>query len=167
MYYDELLQSLNQRGIAYLIVGGLAVNLHGVPRSTQDIDLIISTDRDNVMGLVEVLTGLGYRPRMPVDPCDLADPVRVDEWIREKYMKAFSFYHATENYRVVDIVLVHPLDFTRAYERRTRIPYRSFELPTTSIDDLIVMKEFSGRPQDLSDIEMLRVAKRIGEEDDA
>jgi hypothetical protein len=46
MYYFEILKELFDRKIDYLIVGGLAVNLYGVPRVTQDIDIIISFDNE-------------------------------------------------------------------------------------------------------------------------
>lgn len=41
MYYFEVLGGLYKNKVRYLIVGGLAVNLSGVPRVTQDIDIII------------------------------------------------------------------------------------------------------------------------------
>lgn len=167
MYYNEILEKLHSQKVRYLIVGGLAVNLHGVPRATQDIDLIISTDKKNILTLVKALTDLGYVPRIPVDPNDLADSDKVNDWVNNKNMKAFSFYHKSENFKVVDIVLVHPLDFNEAYSRRLAVSYRSIEVPTASIDDIITMKKASGRPQDTSDIEMLMIAKKIsGETDD-
>ena len=48
MFYIDLLRELYHNKIKYLIVGGVAVNLHGVPRATFDFDLVISTDIDNV-----------------------------------------------------------------------------------------------------------------------
>jgi len=39
----------------------------------------------------------------------MADGGRLKEWTEERNMKAFSFYNKEENYKVIDIVLVHPL----------------------------------------------------------
>ena len=62
MYYFDILKELFDRKIDYLIVGGLAVNLYGVPRVTQDIDIIIAFDKENIFKLNEVFKSLGYVP---------------------------------------------------------------------------------------------------------
>ena len=51
MYYFDILKEFFDRKIDYLIVGGLAVNLYGVPRVTQDIDIIIALDKENIFKL--------------------------------------------------------------------------------------------------------------------
>ncbi len=71
MFYDELMVEMQKNGIRYLLVGGLAVNLHGVPRFTHDVDIIISMEPSNVLKLNMVLKKLGYKPRLPVDPDDI------------------------------------------------------------------------------------------------
>ena len=47
----ELFRALNVRGVRYVLVGGIAVNLHGLGRTTQDIDLFVVPDEDNVSRL--------------------------------------------------------------------------------------------------------------------
>ncbi len=49
MYYFEILEGLYKSKVRYLVVGGLSVNLYGVPRVTQDIDIVIAMDRENVL----------------------------------------------------------------------------------------------------------------------
>ena len=157
MYYFDILQELFDREIDYLIVGGLAVNLYGVPRVTQDIDIIIAFDKENVFKLNRVFKSLGYLPRLHgVDPEELADPIVREDWIANKNLKAFSFYHTKDAYKVVDIVLVHPLDFTKAFQNKTIKEAKGIAINLVSVDDLITMKSFSGRQQDLSDIELLK-----------
>ena len=111
MYYFEILEGLYESSVRYLLAGGLSVNLYGVPRVTQDIDIVIAMDKENVLKLTSLLKGSGYVPRLPVSPDDLANPNRVKDWIENRNLKAFSFYHKKDNYKVIDIVLVHPLDF--------------------------------------------------------
>ncbi|MEW6367939.1 MAG: hypothetical protein AB1714_25185 [Acidobacteriota bacterium] len=65
---------------------------------------------------------------------------------------------------MVDVVLVHPLDFEKAFERKTVKAVQGVEFYLASIDDLIESKRHSGRPQDLSDIALLHKAKRYQEE---
>lgn len=161
MYYFDVLKALQSKQVRYLIIGGLAVNLYGVPRLTQDIDLIISTDRSNVLKIVSLLKNLGYVPRVPVDPEDLADPAKVKDWTTNRNMKAFSFYHRKDAYKVVDIVLVHPLDFEEAFKNRTIKTVKNVEIFLASLEDLVRTKKESARPQDLSDIEMLKKVRKF------
>jgi len=160
MYYFEILEGLYKSKVKYLIVGGLSVNLYGVPRVTQDIDIVIAMDRENVLKITFLLKELGYVTRLPVSPDDLANPDKVKDWIENKNLKAFSFYHKNENYKVVDIVLVHPLDFEKSFKNRTVKRAKDIDIYLASIDDVVKMKEFSGRPQDLSDIEMLNKVRK-------
>lgn len=164
MFYLEILEGLYKNEIRYLIVGGLSVNLYGVPRVTQDIDLIISMERENILKVISLLKNLDYLPRLPVIPDDMADPGKVRDWIENRNLKAFSFYHKKESYKVVDIVLDHPLDFKKAFEMRTVKHVKDIEIYLASIDDVIKMKEFSGRGQDLSDIEMLKRVRKYLED---
>ncbi|MBI5678210.1 MAG: hypothetical protein HZC52_06925 [Planctomycetes bacterium] len=164
MYYFEILEGLYKSKVKYLIVGGLSVNLYGVPRVTQDIDIVIAMDRENVLKITSLLKELGYVPRLPVSPDDLANPDKVKDWIENKNLKAFSFYHKNENYKVLDIVLVHPLDFEKSFKNRTVKRAKDIDIYLASIDDVVKMKEFSGRPQDLSDIEMLNKVRKYLEE---
>jgi hypothetical protein len=160
MYYFEVLEALYKDRVRYLIVGGLAVNLYGVPRLTQDIDLIISTSKTNILKIITVLKNHGYVPRLPVNPEDLADSDKVKDWVENRNLKAFSFYHKKDNYKAVDIVLVHPLDFEESFKNRTVKRVNDIEIYLASIDDIIKTKLFSGRAQDISDIEMLKKARK-------
>ena len=160
MYYFEILEGLYERKIRYLIVGGLSVNLYGVPRVTQDIDIIISTDRENILKIITLLKNQGYGPRLPVNPEDLAESDKVKDWVENRNLKAFSFYHKKDNYKVVDILLVHPLDFEESFKNRTVKRVKDIKIYLASIDDIIKTKEFSGRAQDISDIEMLKKARK-------
>ncbi len=161
MFYFEVFEALDREKIKYMIVGGLAVNLYGVPRLTCDIDIIISTDKENVSRLNAVLKKLGYVPRLPVNPDNLADEHMLKDWIDNRNMKAFSFYHSKENNKVIDIVISHPLDFSEAYRKAEKRKVNNIEICVVSLDDLILMKEFSARPKDISDRNMLIEAKGI------
>ena len=161
MYYIEILKAFQAENVRYLIIGGLAVNLYGVPRVTPDIDLVISTEKSNILKLIDVLKQLGYVPRFPVDPEDLTDPAKVEDWTKNRNMTAFCFYNKTENYKVVDIVLVHPLDFESSFKNKTVKKVNGVDVFIASFDDLVRTKEASGRPQDLSDIKMLKKVRKL------
>ena len=101
-----------------------------------------------------ILKELGYVPRLPVNPDNIADAGIVKEWIEDRNLKAFSFYHKKDSYKVVDIVLVHPLDFETAYASKTVKTAAGIDICLAGIDDLIKMKLAAGRGQDLGDIEI-------------
>jgi hypothetical protein len=53
----ELSAKLEERGINAAVIGGIAVLLHGHVRTTTDIELFVSEDRDR---LVELLAVMGF-----------------------------------------------------------------------------------------------------------
>lgn len=62
-------------------------------------------------------------------------------------------------------MLVHPLDFEKSFINRTIKKARDIDIYLASIDDIIKMKEFSGRSQDLSDIAILKKVRKYLEEE--
>lgn len=132
MFYLEILKSLYDNQIKHLLVGGVCVNLYGVPRFTQDIDLIIEQKADNILKLTKVLKEHGYVPALPLNPDDLADDKKVSEWTEKRNLKAFSFRHNKYQQKVLDILLVHPLNFDEAYSKRSVRKVQDFEISFVS-----------------------------------
>jgi len=58
--HRELLAILNARGVAYVVVGGIALAHHGAPRFTGDIDLFVRPDAENARRLVAALAEFGF-----------------------------------------------------------------------------------------------------------
>ena len=154
--YVAIFKQLNERGIDYIVVGGLAVNFHGIPRMTYDIDLMVHLDIQNILNLVSQLTEWGYRPKAPVDPQGLADKHTSDVWINEKGMKAFNFYCDTQPIGEIDIVIESPIPYKELKKRAVLIDIQKNKIPVLSINDLVEIKHRAGRKQDLSDVESLR-----------
>jgi predicted nucleotidyltransferase len=154
--YQQIFRELNEAQIDYLVIGGLAVNLHGIPRMTYDIDFMILLEDGNIRKLVRKLGKWGYRPRVPVNPEDLADGKNREGWIRDKNMKAFSFYNDTQPISEIDILIDSPSPYKEMRDRAILFKVGDVEVPVVSIPDLIVLKAGSGRKQDISDVEHLR-----------
>jgi len=51
----DVLRALEREKVSYVLVGGVAVNLHGLGRTTQDVDLFVSPDPRNVERLKTAL----------------------------------------------------------------------------------------------------------------
>jgi hypothetical protein len=60
----DLIQALNDEGVRYVLFGGQAVNLHGIPRFTEDIDLFVEPAAENVDALRRALRRLWKDPEI-------------------------------------------------------------------------------------------------------
>jgi predicted nucleotidyltransferase len=155
--FQTIFKELNGLGIDYLVVGGLAVNFHGVPRMTYDIDLMILLEPENILKLVTKLTQWGYKSKIPIDPRDLADETKRTSWILEKGMKALNFYSETLPIGEIDILIDTPVPYEELKGRAIKVELQDEKIPTVSIHDLIELKLRAGRKQDLADVEHLRM----------
>jgi len=155
--FQSIFKELNTHKIDYLVVGGLAVNFHGVPRMTYDIDLMILLQQENISKFVTKVTDWGYCPKIPVNPMDLADEAKRKSWVQEKRMKAINFYSETLPIGEIDIIFDSLIPYDELKSRAVLIEIGSEKIPTVSIHDLIKLKQNSGRKQDLADVEYLKM----------
>lgn len=160
MFYEEIFRELNKKKVDYVVVGGVAVVMHGVVRLTADLDLMVHLEEKNLAKFVEVMNELGYRPKVPVKAESFIDPENRRLWFEEKNMRVFSFYHPKKGILLIDIFIDEPVSYNKIKEDSVRMKMGNLLIPTVSVEDLIKLKEISGRPQDLADIEALkRLAK--------
>lgn len=80
----ELLQSLSDGHVQYVLVGGLAVQLHGFLRSTFDIDLVLAMNDENIDRFITVAKRYGLVPAIPAPIDSLRNAGQIDQWHREK-----------------------------------------------------------------------------------
>lgn len=57
--FREFIELLNEHDVAYLVIGGYAVNFHGYPRYTKDIDLWLWLTQENIEKLIQAIKGFG------------------------------------------------------------------------------------------------------------
>lgn len=158
--FDPILAALQATGVRYVVVGGVAVNLHGYQRFTKDLDLVIELVPDQVLKALEALAAIGYKPNVPVKLSDFANPSIREGWIRDKGMMVFQMY--SDNARMsIDIFVQYPVDFEALWSQSSAIDLPGATLRIASIDHLILMKRQAGRPQDLLDIGKLEIIKRL------
>jgi predicted nucleotidyltransferase len=155
-FYQELLQSLEKNHVRYLVVGGVAVVLHGFLRATADLDLLIALDSKNVEAFIKLMKQRGYRPKAPVCLDDFRSEEKRLSWKNEKNMRVFSLIHPQHHEELIDIFIEEPISFEEVYARRVLIPLGKFKASVASSEDLITLKQKAGRSQDLQDIEALK-----------
>jgi hypothetical protein len=87
--FAPLFRALNDAGVRYVVVGGLAVVLHGHARLTADVDLVVDLDEEQAKKAIDALVDMGLQPRVPVDPTEFADRSIREGWIRDRGMQVF------------------------------------------------------------------------------
>lgn len=153
---EAVFDALNRADVAYLVVGGLAVNAHGYVRMTMDIDLVIALNPENILKALHALAEACFRPAVPVTPEQFADPANRKRWREEKEMRVLKLW--SDKYRLspVDIFIYEPFDFAAEYARAQHLELREgLSVPIVSLEALLTMKREAGRPQDLADIDAL------------
>lgn len=148
----DVLRALHTAEVRAIVVGGVAVVLHGHVRLTADLDLAIDLATDNVLAVLGVLRDQGLRPRLPVAPEQFADPQIRDRWRRERHLTVFSMHDPADPRREVDLLAEPPLPFTELWDASHVVTVAGIPVRVASLDHIIAMKRAAGRPQDLADI---------------
>jgi len=150
-----------------LVVGGVAVVLHGYPRFTADLDLVLELTASNAAAGVAALQTLGYRPRAPVRAEDFADEDIRANWREEKGLTVFSLWSPSYLGTEVDLFVEEPFDFGEAWSRRLdAVLDDGTTVHVVGIDDLRALKARVGRPKDVDDIAQLDAIARATIDDD-
>ena len=166
MKLSELLVALTESEVDYVLVGGLAVQLHGYMRSTFDIDLVLAMNDDNLSRFIEVARRSRLVPAIPVPLDSLRDAAQIEHWYRENGMLAFSLRETAVGGLVVDVLVRPEIDFARLRANAVCGELFGRQVPIACIDDLLAMKRAANRGKDRLDIEALEKIKR-GEDPNA
>jgi hypothetical protein len=153
--YISLLRALGENKVRYAIGGGFAVVLHGVPRMTFDLDLIVDLADENVARLADTLAQEGYRPRLPVDLAELKDAVKRNEWVATRNLVAFSLHHPERPMEEVDILLAPGVEWSVVAPSIERRSIEAIEVSVVGRAVLRRMKLATGREKDRVDAELL------------
>jgi hypothetical protein len=137
----ELLAALDDAKIKYLVVGGIAVAFHGIPRYTRDLDLLITVSEPDHLKLFECLKNFGA-------PVEILSP-------NELLAEDFIFHFGIPPWRIDILTSIPGVDFEKAYAERVSLPLGGYQATCISKNWLIKAKRASGRPQDLLDLESL------------
>ncbi len=162
--YERVLRAFYENNVKYLIVGGIALNLHGVPRATFDLDIVIAWDEENVKKIENVLRKLNFKPLVPLDLKELIDSNKRENIAKKKHMFAMNFYNTEDPLEEIDILIRFPDNIDELIKRRKTIKIDDFEIYLISLDDLIKLKRRSKRHKDKEDMKNLMLVKQIKKE---
>lgn len=137
----DLLAEFDADQVEYLLVGGQALAVHGVPRFTKDADLWVRDDPQNLARATAALTRFGA-------------PSSVVQGLRDATGLDVVWMGLPPN-RIDLMKAVPGGDFERAWAGRQVVRADDVLVQVIGRDDLVALKRASGRPQDLVDVEML------------
>ena len=139
--FREFIELLNENEVDYLIVGGYALAVHGIPRYTQDIDFWIRTNQKNIKKILKVLKDFGFAS------IDLKEEDFLD---KDNVIQLGYPPNRIDLLSEIDGVV-----FDEAFKERTIIEIEGLKVNFINFRDLKKNKEASGRLQDLADLEKL------------
>jgi predicted nucleotidyltransferase len=145
--FKDLLKSLNSKNVKYLLIGGYAVILHGHPRLTNDLDVVIANEQQNIERCLDALNEFGFSGSS-LSAALFSEPKSVVRM-------------GVEPVKIEILNYLEGVDFNEAYSRRETRPAEDIEFDLISLADLIVNKRAVGRDKDLLDVkELLKVNPR-------
>jgi nucleotidyltransferase AbiEii toxin of type IV toxin-antitoxin system len=157
---EAIVRALNDAGVQYLVVGGLAVNAHGYVRLTRDVDIVIGLERANATAGLNALLKAGYRLAVPERPEAFADPATRERWRVEKNMIVLKLWSDEHRRTPIDVFVYEPFDFAAEFARAPRLEVcPGLQAPVVTLETLLQMKREANRPQDLIDIQELTRAR--------
>jgi predicted nucleotidyltransferase len=147
----EILSTLAEHRVDFVVVGGIAVQAHGYIRGTGDVDIVPRPSLLNLSRLGEVLADLEAEVLRAASPVDVTDP----QLLKRAPLVALI----TRSGRLDLIDIEHLAGAPSSYDQlRTRalvVALEGFQIAVAGLDDLVRMKRAAGRPQDLIDIASL------------
>src|SRR4051812_10064484 len=135
--FQDLLKSLNEKGVKYLVVGGWAVIHYGYVRYTGDIDIWIAVSPDNTERLADALLQF----------CQgTFDPETINT--RRKTIEI-----GRPPLRVHIMCDISGVEFDTCMKRGERGEWEGIPVPVISLRDLMRNKSATGRPKDDADVD--------------
>jgi predicted nucleotidyltransferase len=147
--FEKLLGRLAEAGVAFVLVGGVAVTLHGYVRFTDDVDLLIERTPENIERLLASLAGYGEGFAAELDAADFDDAegaIRIVEEVESAQLDLFTRMSGLTHedlLRDADIFVLP----------------NGLKIHYASMAALIELKERSGREKDRLDANALRQLK--------
>ena len=139
---EKVFESFQKHEVKYLIIGGIAAILYGVPRATFDLDILVEATPDNAQRLLDSLLDAGL---------GTASLTSAEELLSNE-ITVFK-----DRVRIDVQVSTPGLHFQEAWDRRETMTFRGQIFYVVSKEDLISSKKASGREVDLEDVRLLEM----------
>jgi hypothetical protein len=149
----RVLQALEQAGVTYAVFGAVALNLHGLARFTEDLDIFVAPNAQNVDRLRVALRSVFDDPEIDrITADDLLGPYPAIQ-----YVPPDGTFHLDILTRLGEAFAFDDLE-------TERLPFEDFAVTVVTPATLYRMKKNTVRLKDRADAELLR--QRFGIEDE-
>jgi hypothetical protein len=138
-------ESFQQHEVKYVVIGGIAAVLYGVPRATFDLDILIKATPENARRLLDALleAGMGAASLTNVDDI-LSNEITI---FKDRVL--------------IDVQTPTPgLRFRDAWKHRKTMEYQGQSFYVASREDLLSSKRASGKDVDLEDVRLLELPEK-------
>lgn len=136
----DVFASFQKHDVRYIVIGGIAAILHGVPRATFDLDILIEATQENAQKLLDSL---------------LEANLGTASLITAEELLAHEITIFQDRVRIDVQTLTPGLNFEDAWQNREVVAYQGQAFFIVSKSDLIASKKAAGRAVDLEDIRLL------------
>jgi len=141
---NALLQVLDRRDTTDVLIGGIAVRAHAIPRNTVDLDLMISVESENLPALLTALEQEGFEIPEAYQH-GWVDRVQGAPLIKTRFYVAGGGIDA-------DLFLVESSFQKSVMQRRLSVEVAGFKYWIATAEDLVLLKLLANRPRDRLDV---------------
>jgi hypothetical protein len=153
--FRRVLEILSVKGIRYLLAGNMALALHGIPRLSKDLDLLVDSDLDNLERISRIMRSEGLQPDGDTGYSRFKPEEGRPSPTAKDESPSLSYYLADDSGQRICVYYRASMFFAPAFERRISIPSGSMMIDVMSLEDLILIKVGSDDPADLADAKAL------------
>jgi hypothetical protein len=139
---QDVFKSFQRHEVRYMVIGGVASVLYGVPRVTFDLDILVEATTENAQRLLTALVEAGFGTATLTNAKDIV---------------AHEITVFNDRVRI-DVQTSTPgVSFEDAWPRRKTITYQGQDFFVLSKEDLIASKRACGRQVDMEDVRLLEL----------
>ena len=149
--WHKIIDKFNELKFKYVVVGAAALVIHGLPRSTLDIDVYVPSKEKVLNKLFAIADSLGLKSKQKAI-LNVTDSPRLftHQWL------CFSY----QGQDVLDVFLADEKEFNKIYKNSERKRDKSLTIRVASLNDIKAMKKACGRAIDMADIKLIEEAQK-------
>ena len=144
----KIFKNLFKENVPYVIIGGMAMVFHGIPRTTLDIDIIVSANKKVLIKLFSILkkNGLKIMEKNILKLLERPDLI-AGQWIT---------FSDEKDREIIDVFLEDENEFEKIFKKAERKKGNNTVFYVAPLQIIKKMKTISNRPIDIADIVLIK-----------
>jgi predicted nucleotidyltransferase len=142
--HKTLLSDLIDSGVVFMLIGGYAVNYHGYPRYTADMDIWLKPDNENKLLFISFIKQNGF------------DQESINHITKLDFSKEQAFHFGQNETRIDFLTKISGVLFDEAYQQSAKLPLGDKVIPVIQYHHLVINKMNSSRMKDKADVDELQ-----------